>query len=755
MFRFSIVVAAIGACLIGLEVRPAAQAQRDPGVSNVCGEFGIELDLLFGTITLDQRPDEGWAWVDPARKRRQATGIAHNVHVAASDTPANHNSHDVDFLVRLDPGQEDLLSIQPDSLAIEWESGISPLDLSGDGANPIFPKWAWPSAGDRVWVDGNWIHDCGHPQEGTGFYQTEIHPARAVASMRDQAAPLPGTGLTPVPVTLTDLYISGNGGYAPNQLNCGPDIILGPYGDTCGYQTPPADESYKTTPINDTNFSFDVCLPPRPPNAVFTHRVDVGPRNNVQIAPVIALIDAAGFCIGDSQHDQSKMMHVTVPLKNTATPPASVYTRRIYAGWLVPPDPVLPRRVVTLNSTDLHEDHDLDPGDGELTFWWLNVNRAESAWRRLSDHATGNMDDYDSDDDFGDGIMNFTNATFDFYLRHGQSFSVDSVGFEQDCFDHWDPPYFGYHQLDLFLYRFCYQQFSNFGAGDPIASAHGLFSADDVGSRTISGGGQYDVALTIDEVETTLEDTSYLSIQTACTPAGEVALVGQPLTCATRVNNGGTGLPRQAQITNRFSGPPLATVDSATWSIPAPFSSGPYSCSVGSEALCRPDTVPVAIGVPVNVSTLATPTAPGLLTERAEVTTASTDPILTDNTATTTLEVFRSVTLDVLPGDVSNRINLNRNSVTIAILTTADFDATTIDPLSACFGDAEAPAERSCAERHGRGHVEDVDKDRRPDMVLHFDVEATGIDFGDTAACVIARTRDGIGLYGCDAIIVQ
>ena len=181
---------------------------------------------------------------------------------------------------------DDLLDPNDDSLPIEWEAGIRPWEKTGDGANPIFPKWAWPSNGDRVWVDGNWIYDCGHPDEDSNLYRAEIHPARALATMRDQAAPLPGTGLTPVPVTLTDLYISGNGGFTPNQLNCGPDIILGPYGSTCGQEDPPADTSYKTTPINDTDFTFFVCLPVRPTlTATLIHRVDNGPGNTVGIEP--------------------------------------------------------------------------------------------------------------------------------------------------------------------------------------------------------------------------------------------------------------------------------------------------------------------------------------------------------------------------------------------------------------------------------------------------------------------------------------
>ena len=42
--------------------------------------------------------------------------------------------------------------------------------------------------------------------------------------MRQQVHTL---GQTPVPVTATDLYIHGRGGFVVDQLNCGMDIILG------------------------------------------------------------------------------------------------------------------------------------------------------------------------------------------------------------------------------------------------------------------------------------------------------------------------------------------------------------------------------------------------------------------------------------------------------------------------------------------------------------------------------------------------
>lgn len=52
-------------------------------------------------------------------------------------------------------------------------------------------------------------------------------------------------------------------------------------------------------------------------------------------------------------------------------------------------------------------------------------------------------------------------------------------------------------------------------------------------------------------------------------------------------------------------------------------------------------------------------------------------------------------------------------------------------------------------------HLEDVNRDKRPALLLHFAAETTGIDLSDSTACLVARTTSGVGLYGCDAIVIR
>ncbi len=469
----------------GIASAPSTRAADDPpapmpGTTGACDDFKLEL-LPFGLITFDIA-DEGWVWVNPGRKFRSVSGRVDKSHVAYNDTPANHDSHDHNTKIVVDPGQEDILSIvndddpadpRPvDTIEVEWEIGARPGEKKGDGAHPTFPKWAWPSVGDRVWVDGSWIFDCGHPTDelvsATPFptfihhYRSEIHPARAIASMRDQARALPGSGNMAVPVTATDLYIHGRGGFVVDQLNCGMGIIINGVPGSGDHDGCPV----KTSPI-DVNFQFDVCIPPNPGGGAVLKWIDEpGPGNTVGIAPVFdATVPASPACKSGA-FDQDRMLRVTVPLANTGVVPEDVYARKIYVGWIGGAQPALRHFKVRLKRMDLHDDQDVDPGDGELSFFWMNVNRADREWIRLSDFADGNMNDYDDDHLSGDGYMTFTNAVFDFYVRPGQTFTVSANGYDQDCYD----GSFGDHDLKVSTYVGCALDIPEAGNNDPMVS---------------------------------------------------------------------------------------------------------------------------------------------------------------------------------------------------------------------------------------------------------------------------------------------
>ena len=107
----------------------------------------------------------------------------------------------------------------------------------------------------------------------------------------------------------------------------------------------------------------------------------------------------------------------------------------------------------------------------------------------------------------------------------------------------------------------------------------------------------------------------------------------------------------------------------------------------------------------------------------------------------------QKVTIDIKPGSSPNSINPESHGVIpVAILTTDTFNATIVDPLSVEFGPNGA------TEAHSQGHIEDVNHDGKPDLVLHFKTHAIGIKWGETSASLTGETFDGRPIQGSDAI---
>lgn len=102
--------------------------------------------------------------------------------------------------------------------------------------------------------------------------------------------------------------------------------------------------------------------------------------------------------------------------------------------------------------------------------------------------------------------------------------------------------------------------------------------------------------------------------------------------------------------------------------------------------------------------------------------------------------------IDIKPGSDPNSINLkSKGVVPVAVLTTDDFDATTVDPGTVRFGPGEAEAVHWA--------LEDVDEDGdNIDMILHFKTQETGIKAGDTEATLIGETYDETSIEGTGTV---
>jgi len=107
------------------------------------------------------------------------------------------------------------------------------------------------------------------------------------------------------------------------------------------------------------------------------------------------------------------------------------------------------------------------------------------------------------------------------------------------------------------------------------------------------------------------------------------------------------------------------------------------------------------------------------------------------------------VDIDIKPGT----INCNRENgvIAVAILTTEDFDATTVDHTTVLFeGTSETHVDKKSGE--APRHEEDVDGDGDTDLVFHFRVGETGLTCSSTEGTLIGETFDGQAIEGTDAI---
>jgi hypothetical protein len=106
------------------------------------------------------------------------------------------------------------------------------------------------------------------------------------------------------------------------------------------------------------------------------------------------------------------------------------------------------------------------------------------------------------------------------------------------------------------------------------------------------------------------------------------------------------------------------------------------------------------------------------------------------------------VTIDIKPGSFPNSINPRNNGVIpVAILTTATFDAATVDAPTVRFGAIGNEA----APRHFA--LEDENGDGRADLVLQFPTQRTGISCGTKTGVLTGTTRRGHAINGSDSIV--
>jgi hypothetical protein len=173
-----------------------------------------ELPLFSPTIL------EGWVSTPPPACNNPPGGGCEGAddqmrsEVSEEEIPWNHYTHDFTIKVVPDPAYQQLLSSWarypgteacPDGslsdnchwpdMEVEWDNGsMMKVNDDDDRTWGAVPEFVWPVVGDRVWVEGRWVFDCGHPLipdevpdaqlDQYVKFQTEIHPPRALVTFR-------------------------------------------------------------------------------------------------------------------------------------------------------------------------------------------------------------------------------------------------------------------------------------------------------------------------------------------------------------------------------------------------------------------------------------------------------------------------------------------------------------------------------------------------------------------------------------------
>jgi hypothetical protein len=109
-----------------------------------------------------------------------------------------------------------------------------------------------------------------------------------------------------------------------------------------------------------------------------------------------------------------------------------------------------------------------------------------------------------------------------------------------------------------------------------------------------------------------------------------------------------------------------------------------------------------------------------------------------------------AVEIDVKPGSDANTINLGANGVVpVAILSSATFDASTVDPASVTL--ASAPV-RLKGNGLPQASLQDVNGDGLPDLIVQVSTAALALSSSDTEAVLEGKTYDGTPIRGTGSV---
>jgi hypothetical protein len=107
---------------------------------------------------------------------------------------------------------------------------------------------------------------------------------------------------------------------------------------------------------------------------------------------------------------------------------------------------------------------------------------------------------------------------------------------------------------------------------------------------------------------------------------------------------------------------------------------------------------------------------------------------------------FATIAIDIEPGNNPKSINPgSKGAIPVAVLGSATFDATQVNPATVGFGPGNASPDRD-------GKVTDSNRDGRADVVFQFRTDASGIQCGSNTASLRGKTFSGDSFEGSGSI---
>jgi hypothetical protein len=341
-----------------------------------------------------------------------AEGICASSYLTLTDDCLSHQFYDYNMDLLLDPQYACMIADGSNTIHTEREA-------------PTLPQWAWPSAGspsnpndgDRVWMAGEFVYDCGHCAGGsdlTGCY-TEIHPIIAMATIRNRPDTLAASGQSGyVPATRADVWIYGDAGCA-NAIQCEDDNAnCPPPWPTLALCSVPNVQPYSIA----YNWTFAFALPPRPtPDASPAWRFEARPGDRFPtLTPAVTFVPAANGSARDS-------LRVSIDLRGATNP--GPFARSLVAGW-APGWSGIPIHhfQVVVDTMQIYDDLDGFPtGEGE---WYFSID-VNGVWQQ----ALGNIRNHSWTSVDGGQLVPI-GLTFDVAVADTGAIVLNSTGFDDD-----------------------------------------------------------------------------------------------------------------------------------------------------------------------------------------------------------------------------------------------------------------------------------------------------------------------------------